>query len=260
MAREDLDTVGELHQPAQRMEKPLGALDRADREVRTGGVADEERVAREHEPRLVRPGRVDHGEAAVLGPVPRRVDHPERDRADPDLVAVGERLVRVRRVGGGVDAHRHPVLEREPSVARDVVGVGVRLEYAHDAGAEALGLAQDRLDREVWIDDDRLLRALAADDVGGAPEIVVEDLREEHGGATVAPDFAMSPEVEARAVSPDQALGRRRRRTTSRLPAMRASPTAPPARARPKRCEGASSASAGSTVSAVLHSTVSPSS
>ena len=43
----------ELEQPAQRVEEPLGALARADREVGPGGVADEERVAREHEPRLV---------------------------------------------------------------------------------------------------------------------------------------------------------------------------------------------------------------
>ena len=95
MAGEHLDAVGELEQPAQRVEEPLGALGGADREVGPRGVADEERVARQHEPRLVAARGVDHGEAAVLGPVAGRVDHAQRDGADLDRVAVGHRVVRV---------------------------------------------------------------------------------------------------------------------------------------------------------------------
>ena len=49
----DLDPVGELEQPPQRVEEALGALLRADGEVGSGGVADEERVAGEDEPGLV---------------------------------------------------------------------------------------------------------------------------------------------------------------------------------------------------------------
>ena len=73
------------------------------------------------------------------------------------------------------------VLEREPAVARDVVGVRVRLERPHDAHLEPFGLGEDLLDRVGRVDDDRLLRLLAADEVRGAPEIVVQDLCEEHG-------------------------------------------------------------------------------
>jgi hypothetical protein len=40
---------------------------------------------------------------------------------------------------------------------------------------------------------------LAADDVRSTPEIVVQDLCEEHDGATVAPLSAISPEVIGRA-------------------------------------------------------------
>ena len=73
---EHLDAVAELDQPPQRVEQPLGALARADGEVGPCGVADEQRVAREHEPGLVAARAVDHGEAAVLGPVAGRVDAP----------------------------------------------------------------------------------------------------------------------------------------------------------------------------------------
>jgi len=49
----DLDPVAEIDEPVQRVEEPLGAVLRLDREVGPRGVADEERVAREHEPGLV---------------------------------------------------------------------------------------------------------------------------------------------------------------------------------------------------------------
>ena len=99
VAGEHLDAVRQLEQPPEGVEEPLGAFDRADGEVGPGRVADEERVAREDEPRLVGARRVDDGEAAVLGPVTRRVDHAHRDGADRELVAVLER----RRAGT-----RHP--------------------------------------------------------------------------------------------------------------------------------------------------------
>jgi hypothetical protein len=64
----DLDRIGQLSQPLQRVEEPFGALACLDGEVGPGRVADEQRVARQHD-LLV------HDEGAVLGPVPRRVDH-----------------------------------------------------------------------------------------------------------------------------------------------------------------------------------------
>ena len=80
-----------------------------------------------------------------------------------------------------MDADGYVVLEREPAVARDVVGVRVRLDRPHDAHLEPLRLREHLLDRVRRVDDDRSLRLLAADEVRGAPEIAVEDLREQHG-------------------------------------------------------------------------------
>ena len=181
MAGEHLDAVGQLHQPPKRVEEALRALCRTDCEIGARGVADEQGVSGEDEPRLVRARPVDHRETAVLGPVAGRVDAAKRDVADRDLVAVLQRVVRVLGPGGGVDADGHLALEREPAVARDVVGVRVRLDRPHDAHLEPRRLLEHLLDRVRRVDDDRLLRLLAADEVRGAPEIAVQDLREQHG-------------------------------------------------------------------------------
>ena len=117
----------------------------------------------------------------MLGPVAGRVDRPDPDVSHRELGAVHERVVRIVDLRGGVDAHRHVVLEREAAVPGDVVGVRVRLERADDSDAEPLGLREDRLDRERRVDDDRLARLLATDEVRRAAEVVVQQLREEHG-------------------------------------------------------------------------------
>ena len=194
MAGEDLDAVAELDEPAQAVEEALGSLLRLDREIRPSRVADEERVAGEDEPRLVAARAVDHREAAVLRPVARRVDRAEDDLADLDLRPVLERLVRERRLRVPVHADRDAVLEREPSVTGDVIGVRVRLEHADEPDVAAFGLRQHRVDVVRRVDDDRDAGVLVADEVRGAAQIVVEELLEQHG-ATVPPASAMYPKA-----------------------------------------------------------------
>src|SRR5439155_3139167 len=72
------------------------------------------------------------------------------------------------------------VLEREASVAREVVGVRVGLEHAHDPDAAALRLLEIRLDRVGGINDDGLPGRLVADQVGRAAEVVVHELPKKH--------------------------------------------------------------------------------
>ena len=88
-----------------------------------------------------------------------------------------------------MDRHRQPVLEREAPVPRDVVGVRVRLEHAHDPQALALGGLEVGLDRVRGIHDHGLPGRLVADQVGRAAEIVVHELLEDHLGteATTRP-------------------------------------------------------------------------
>ena len=107
-------------------------------------------------------------------------------RARAHDVAVGQRLVGVLGLRERVDRDRYAVLEREPAVPGDVVGVGVRLEDALDPNV-LLGRRLDvLLDRECRVDDDRDGGVTVADEVRGAPEVVVDELPEdEHGHASL---------------------------------------------------------------------------
>jgi hypothetical protein len=72
------------------------------------------------------------------------------------------------------------VLEREPAVAGDVIGVRVRLEDGDELDAASLALGEIGLDRIRRIDDDGGSCLLVADEVGGTPQVVVDELLEEH--------------------------------------------------------------------------------
>ncbi len=116
----------------------------------------------------------------MLGPVAGRVQDADRQRAEPDLLAVLDSVERVLRPGERVDRDRHAVLERQPPVPGEMVGVGVRLQHPHDAQAGALRLLEIRLDRVGGVHDDRFAALLVADQVGRAAEIVVDALVKDH--------------------------------------------------------------------------------
>ncbi len=61
-----------------------------------------------------------------------------------DLGAVGQRIVLVRGVGGGVDRDRQAVLQREPSMSGEMVGVRVRLDRPDDPNLAPRRLCQRR--------------------------------------------------------------------------------------------------------------------
>ena len=70
----DLDAVGQRQELlVQRVEDRARALLLVDGQVGPRDVADEQRVAGEHRPRLAAAGRVDQREGGVLGPVAGRV-------------------------------------------------------------------------------------------------------------------------------------------------------------------------------------------
>ena len=147
------------------MEESLGALARVDGEIRPGRVADEQRVAGEHEP-------LGDDESAVLGPMARGVQHTHRYRTGTEDLFVLERLVGERRVGDGMDRHRNAVLECEAAVARHVVGVRVGLEHADDAHAVGLCRLEVLLDRVRGVDDERLAGGGIPDQIRGAARIL----------------------------------------------------------------------------------------
>ena len=180
MAGIDLYAVRELEQPLQAQEHPARALVGLGGKVGTGGVADEQRVARDQEPGLVAARAVDDGEAAVLRPVARRVQNANRHLAELELLPVRERVVLELGSCLGMHGDRQVVLQCQPAVARNVIRMGVRLEDAHQARLLLLRFGEVLLDRVGRVDDDRRPRGLVADQVGRAAEIVVDELAEEH--------------------------------------------------------------------------------
>jgi hypothetical protein len=80
-----------------------------------------------------------------------------------------------------VDPNGQPELERQPTVPGDVVGVGVRLENRDDPNITSLGLGEQRLDRQRRVDDDCEAGIFVANEVGRTAEIVIDELREDHG-------------------------------------------------------------------------------
>ena len=69
----------------------------------------------------------------------------------------------------------------EPVQAADVVGVVVRVDHVRDAQSLLRGDLQVHVDVKARIDHDRL--SPVPQDVGGAPEIPVEHLPEEHAAS-----------------------------------------------------------------------------
>ena len=181
MTREQLDATVEAAEPlVQRGVERCGALVAGHRKVGPSAVADEERVAREHEPRLVAARAVGDHDAAVLRAVPGSVEDVERDVADLEAIAVAQRPVLVDGVGHLVDRDPAAVLLREDAVARDVVGMRVGLDHADERGAVTMAESEDLAHVERRVDDHGLAGDLAADEVGGTAQVAPDDLLEDH--------------------------------------------------------------------------------
>ena len=181
MAGPDLDLVAEAEQaPVQRAVHVGGALTRLDREVGPGDVADEQRVAAEQRPGGVVAAGVAQQEGGVLGPVPRRVDRLDRHLAEVEDPAVGERLVRILGLGQLMDVDRRAGGAGEAPMSGDVVGVVVGLQHVLDPHPVQPRQAAVGIDVPLRIDHRRVPRIAIGDQIGGAAEVLVDDLAEEH--------------------------------------------------------------------------------
>ena len=157
--------VGECEQLlSERGEDLARAVLLLDREVGPCDVADEQRVAGEHGPRLGSTGGVDEREGRVLGAVPGRVE-----RADPRRAPSSSSQPSANgswsycAPGAGVDVDRRAGRRGEPAVAGDVIGVGVGLEDVLDPDAHVARELQVLVDLELRVDD------------GGDPGLLVAD-------------------------------------------------------------------------------------
>src|SRR5882672_4553126 len=81
----------------------------------------------------------------------------------------------------GVRMYGHVVLEREPPVSRDVVGVRMRLQHRDEPHPVAPARVQILLDRVGRIDDDGRACMLVTYEIRPTAETVIDKLLEQHG-------------------------------------------------------------------------------
>jgi hypothetical protein len=74
------------------------------------------------------------------------------------------------------------MLEREPAVTGDVIGVGVRLQDPDDPDVVVGREVQVLLDGVRRVDHQGFATHWVADQVGGAAKVVVDELAEQHDG------------------------------------------------------------------------------
>ena len=109
------------------------------------------------------------------------VENLEEHVADGDLVAVLHVLVLEDGFRRAVQHDRRAGDGGEVAITRDVIGMRVRLEDPHDAQALLASQAHVLVDAIApGIDDDGLPGLAAADQVGQASRLFVEELVEDH--------------------------------------------------------------------------------
>ena len=113
--------------------------------------------------------------------MPGRVHDPQQQRAEVDLLAVTQATEREEHVRRLVQAELGAGRGGQLAVAGDVIGMEVRVDHQPDAVAALLGEVEVRLDVVGRIDDHRLAGLSRRDEVGGAAEVVVQELLEVHG-------------------------------------------------------------------------------
>ena len=157
------------------------ALARLDREVGAGDVADEEASRRSAPPRGRRRDSASRSRKEVCsGRWPGVWIASIVDLAQLQRPAVAERLVRVLGLGQLVDVDRGAGGAREPAVAGDVVGVVVRLQHVLDPHPVQSGEVPVGVDVPLRVDHGGDAGVAVGDQVGGAAEVLVDDLAEEH--------------------------------------------------------------------------------
>ena len=162
------------------------------------------------------------------GPVPRRVDRLDPYLPPPSSPPSTSGSCGYVDLGSGVDAHRHAVLEREPAVPEDVIGMRMGLERPYDSHHEPLGLPEDALDRERRIDQTASLASSQPTMYDAQPRSLFTSC-ERSTAPDASTDAAIQVEVSASQTSQhDEA------------PTRTARPTAPATNARPSRCSGSS--------------------
>ena len=183
MPRPELDRVVEVVQAAQGRIQGVRARPRIHCEIGPADLADQEGVAAEQGERLAGAVTVAQHQGEVLRAMARRRARRQDGRADGDRVAADAGCrSRTRRRAPALTWIAGARELGQAAVARDVVGVRVRLHDVHDPEAMPGRELEVLVDGDRRVDHDGFPRA--GDDVRGAAEICVDQLAEEHRSVT----------------------------------------------------------------------------
>ena len=183
--------VGERQQPlGQRaVQQPghlLDGLSAVSVQVGPAGVGDEQGVSGHHEPGVVAARAVRDDVRVMRCGMSGGGDRLDLRVAELEHLAVGERMVlevdsgTLRQVRGRAGA---PYELRQP---RHVVGLDVRVEHGDDRHALRIGQREVPVNEvEVRVDDGELAVRLAAEQVGGARALVIQQLPEVHVASSI---------------------------------------------------------------------------
>ena len=150
-------------------------------EVGSAHVTDEQGVTGEHEPRLAAPRAVGNQQRNAVRGVAGCMEDLERHTPDRELVTIIGGRMGVCRLRGRVDIETRTALGGEGLVARHVIGVDMGLDDPGDREALSAGQGQIVIDALApRIHHHRLPSLAAADQVGEASRLFVEDLLEDH--------------------------------------------------------------------------------
>ena len=143
MRRVQDEVVGQRQQPlgqraVQRARHLLDGVLAVGVQVRAAGVADQQRVAGEHEPRLVAARVVGDQVGVVRERVPGRGDRLELGVAELDDLAVAQRMVLELDAGALGQVGRRAGARDQLGQPGDVVGLHVGLEHRDDRRRPAL--------------------------------------------------------------------------------------------------------------------------
>jgi len=143
-------------------------------QVGAAGVTDEQRVAREHEPRLLGAAVVGHEVGVVREGVTGCGDGPDLRVSELDALAVLQRVVVELDPGAGREIGLGACARDELGQPGNVVGLHVRVEHGDDRRALRLGEGEVPVDQvDVRVDDGELPVRCAPEQVRGAGGLVV---------------------------------------------------------------------------------------
>jgi hypothetical protein len=140
-----------------------------DMQVGSSDIPDEQRVAAEHEPRLLGIATpVGDCVRMVSGRVPRRCDRSHERVSELHDIAVGERDVLERDPDTGGQVGRGACALDQCGQTGYVVGLQMRLEHGHDRRSERHGRGEVVVDEVgMRVDDGQLAVRTAAEQVAG---------------------------------------------------------------------------------------------